>query len=92
VAQLIETGGSRKLYERGHLPTPNVWGKTQFFWSYPELLSSGPVSDGHGIDLLLLLAWVNKELPPTVDEPFVLFHWDLHDQNTLVDRDNNIAG
>jgi len=45
-----------------------------------------------GVDFLLLLAWVNKELPPTLKEPFVLHHWDLYSWNILVDKDCNLAG
>ena len=43
-----------------------------------------------GLDEMLLLSWVNRNLWASDYQPFVLHHWDMGMQNILIDEDNNL--
>lgn len=45
-----------------------------------------------GLDEMLLLSWVRKQVSDWADQPFVLQYWDLRMANIIVDEDYNMVG
>jgi hypothetical protein len=66
-----------------------VWANVQF--AVRRLMSSKPsLKPFDGLDEMLLLSWVNRNLLASGDQPFVLHHWDMGMRNILVDEDDNL--
>lgn len=57
-----------------------------------EFLGSTPSKAVGGLEKVLLLAWVTKELQYVKSDSFVIKYWDLRYPNILVDREHNVAG
>jgi hypothetical protein len=73
------------------LPNTRAWVRARFVFSH-HLLTSDTAPEGYdGVDFMVLLAWVLRQLPEEHTEPFVLHYWDLRPPNILVDKDHNLA-
>jgi hypothetical protein len=79
----------------GNLITPEAlnaidWVKHQFCKWY-LLTPRSSVKPYDGLDLMLLLAWVQNRFFESDMESFVLHYWDLRIPNIVVDEDDDLV-
>jgi hypothetical protein len=78
----------------GNLTAPEAmnvtdWVKHQF-WKWYLLTPRSSVKPYDGLDLMLLLAWVQNRFSAS-DESFVLYYWDLRMPNIVVDENDALV-